>query len=283
MPADPPQHSLPGRKRITCNTCSYYIMVAMDFTTAWDTSFWNATKRRTTSINWPLEVDERLRLLVNLVGAQLRDQVAAQGGLMPTRPPSAAMVLSNILMQLPLEDVAYLGIPPTQQQIDQTKELNEKFDWPAREPWLGRARYRAFVEPRRIHQRAGHKLPEATIFVGHPSPFENPWKARNSGGQWRVHGPNIKPTNCPDKASAYSQAAALYGQWLAGDRRLRGPELDERHDNIIDGIRNLRGFHLACQCPLDMACIADLLLRLANPEEIPRPVEGAKDTEFEGD
>lgn len=255
----------------------------MEFSAAWDDSFWRSTKRRTTSINWPLEVDERLRLLVNLVGAQLRERVTAQEGLMPTRPPSAAMVLSNLLMHLPLDDVAFLGIPPTQQLLDDTKEVNEQFDWPAREPWLGRNRFRTFVVPHRIRQLPDRKLPEATIFVGHPSPFENPWKVRNFGGQWRVHGPKIKPTDCLDQAAAHTQAAALYGQWLAGDRRLRGPELNERHDNIIDGIRNLRGFHLACQCPLDMACIADLLLRMANPEETPRPVESAKDAEPEED
>lgn len=256
-------------------------MGGMDFTSAWDTSFWHAAKRRTTTVNWPLEVDERLRLLVNLVGAQLGEQVKAQGGMMPTRPPSAAMVLSNLLMRLPLEDVAFLGIPPTQQLLDETKEANEKFDWPAREPWLGRSRFRTFVEPRRVHQRSGRKLPEATVFVGHPSPFENPWKVRNTGGQWRVHGPKITPTDCPDKAAAASHAVAVYGQWLAGDRRLRSAELDERHDNIIDGIRNLRGFHLACQCPPDLACIADVLLRLANPEESPRPTDSTNDAESE--
>lgn len=118
--------------------------------------------------------------------------------------------------------------------------------------------------PKRIQRKRirGWKLPESTIYVGRPTKWGNPWSvgdgfvascepacdpARNNG---RVIG------EADAMVSAFvetaQQAVALYeGAWLAT------LPLD-------DICAELAGKDLACWCPLDQPCHADLLLEIAN-------------------
>ena len=100
------------------------------------------------------------------------------------------------------------------------------------------------ARPVRIQRKRikGWKMPPLTIYVGRPTPMSNPVRA----GAWR----------------GYTAAEAVrdYRRWISGDPAVasfgKPPSIDE--------IRALRGFNLACWCPFDKPCHADILLELAN-------------------
>ncbi|MCP5036571.1 MAG: DUF4326 domain-containing protein, partial [Rhodobacteraceae bacterium] len=53
--------------------------------------------------------------------------------------------------------------------------------------------------------------------------------------------------------------------WLNGDRaNWMGEESDQACEKINSDIDQLKGKNLACWCPLDAPCHADVLLELAN-------------------
>ncbi|MFJ8146598.1 DUF4326 domain-containing protein [Streptomyces sp. NPDC096048] len=63
----------------------------------------------------------------------------------------------------------------------------------------------------------------------------------------------------------HAAAAANYRTWLAGSRSdAPTDKADQQRERILAGLHDLRGKDLACTCPLDRACHADYLLRLAN-------------------
>lgn len=95
--------------------------------------------------------------------------------------------------------------------------------------------------PKRIQlsRRKGWRMPANTVRVSRPGPWGNPYRIGD-----------IDPDTgelIPDRA----MAVQLYAQHLT-------PELRAR-------IRTeLKGKNLACWCPLDGPCHADLMLRIAN-------------------
>lgn len=98
-------------------------------------------------------------------------------------------------------------------------------------------------KPIRIQRKRarGWKMPPNTIYVGRPTVWGNPFipGAELIGGE----------------TLTAAKAVDLYRQYLTGDAsaaRLR----DLRHC--------LAGRDLACWCPLDQPCHADVLLELAN-------------------
>lgn len=111
--------------------------------------------------------------------------------------------------------------------------------------------------PQRIQRKrtAGWRMPEGAIYVGRPSRWGNPWVVH-------IHNPSCGPEllACPDyiaddrvDAATKYRHAVLYP--LAGQPPVPTP----------DEIRaELRGRDLACWCPLDQPCHADVLLELAN-------------------
>lgn len=61
-----------------------------------------------------------------------------------------------------------------------------------------------------------------------------------------------------------AQCVALYRHWLEqGNDAVHGVRGDARADLLRD-LPRLRGRDLACWCPLDAPCHADVLLALAN-------------------
>lgn len=118
------------------------------------------------------------------------------------------------------------------------------------------------MTPQRIQlsRRKGWRMPENTVKVCRPGKWGNPfWVSR-----WR------DPKSCValfkdamrgvwDSATSIHLPPAWNGhdcfqEWL----KKIGP--NPRHD----AIRELRGKNLACWCPLDQPCHADVLLELAN-------------------
>ena len=105
--------------------------------------------------------------------------------------------------------------------------------------------------PKRIQRsRAkGSKLPAGVIVVTRPSRFGNPIKIDPRGG------------NQETTASCRSEAATMFGDiyecGMWDDYGLPSP---------AEIKRDLAGKDLACWCPLDKPCHADVLLEIANPE-----------------
>lgn len=95
------------------------------------------------------------------------------------------------------------------------------------------------MTPQRIQLRRtkGWRMPANTISVARPSMWGNPYRV---GGTIKATGRFV-----PDAAAA----VALYR---------------ERAVPLPCDLALLRGKNLACWCPLDQACHADVLLELAN-------------------
>lgn len=74
-------------------------------------------------------------------------------------------------------------------------------------------------------------MPANTIYVGRPSRWGNPWKVQS---------------NCSREEAIRRYEASLTPEFIETTRR------------------ELRGKNLACWCPLDGPCHADVLLRIAN-------------------
>ncbi|AQT81982.1 hypothetical protein B1R94_26065 [Mycolicibacterium litorale] len=107
------------------------------------------------------------------------------------------------------------------------------------------------VQRRRMAGKPG--MPPGAVYVGRPSRWGNPWTAR------------------PGNKNSAAVAAAFFSAWLnfdptpaLGDRA--SGDMVMRRARILNDLWELRGRDLACWCPLDQPCHADVLLELANAE-----------------
>lgn len=112
----------------------------------------------------------------------------------------------------------------------------------------------------------GSKLPDGCVCVDRSTGFGNPFPVAKGTSTsmgvtkpiWRVgtwNGPAMwfKDT----KQDAVALAVEAYRAWIAQPRQ---EALQERAMMV------LRGHNLACWCPLDQPCHADVLLEIANAE-----------------
>ncbi|MEV6313387.1 DUF4326 domain-containing protein [Streptomyces sp. NPDC051840] len=108
-------------------------------------------------------------------------------------------------------------------------------------------------QPARIQRRRskGWRLPENAVIVSRPSRWGNPCKI-SLMQEMGYHDP-------------HAAAAENFSRWLNGSR-FDAPtdEADQRRDRILADLHLLRGKNLACTCPADRTCHADVLLRRAN-------------------
>ena len=104
--------------------------------------------------------------------------------------------------------------------------------------------------PTRIQRKRvkGWLMPPNTIYVGRPSKWANPFTVEKWGREQAVE---MLRTALEGPVNPI-QAAAFMAVW---DKRLT-PE----------AILGLRGKNLACWCPIDQPCHADVLLEVANAE-----------------
>jgi Domain of unknown function (DUF4326) len=95
--------------------------------------------------------------------------------------------------------------------------------------------------PERIQLRRsiGWRKPEGAIVVARPSRWGNPYRI--------------------GEGLSRAEAVELYRQHLAGSPHL-----------VAEARTVLRGYDLACWCPLSEPCHADVLLRLANDCQVRR-------------
>jgi hypothetical protein len=101
--------------------------------------------------------------------------------------------------------------------------------------------------PKRIQRRRtkGWRMPEGTIYVGRPTRWGNIWRVGRDG----------TAQECRDWFETWAEEHAL--EFPAELASLR---------------KQLGGRDLACWCPLDQPCHADVLLELANRSGISLPV-----------
>ena len=104
--------------------------------------------------------------------------------------------------------------------------------------------------PKRIQRQRtrGWKMPPNTVYVGRPTIWGNPFRVSNGDCDHPDCGPKSHP---PLTRQAIVEA---YKNYLPGLLKVQPRHLIDR----------LRGKDLACWCPLDQPCHADVLLEVAN-------------------
>ena len=114
-----------------------------------------------------------------------------------------------------------------------------------------------------MRRTRGWRKPEGAVYVGRPTKWGNPWafgQSKVDGGYWHFDGPwslGILPAET--EAQARAVAVAMFKRYV--DREAPFGVLPTWLD---DDLAELRGHDLACWCPLDQPCHADVLLELAN-------------------
>lgn len=130
------------------------------------------------------------------------------------------------------------------------------------------------TEPRRIQLRRtkGWRLPAGAVIVSRPSRWGNPFTVGAVGVQYggasigpsagRYDPKDVRWCDQPlgDGKLTAVQAVVLYRYSLAGEIDDGDPYCDE----LRSALGSLRGHDLACWCPLDEPCHADVLLEIAN-------------------
>lgn len=130
--------------------------------------------------------------------------------------------------------------------------------------------------PQRVQLRRtrGWRKPPDTVVVARPSKWGNPFRVargedlipldngESPGGEWHLmcsdswtHQDYVVEA-WPTEAEAIAAAVRRFRYWAT--------EAPGHYDNILRHVEVLRGKNLACWCPLDGECHADVLLEIAN-------------------
>lgn len=116
-------------------------------------------------------------------------------------------------------------------------------------------------EPHRVQlsRAKGWRKPENTVVVARPSKWGNPFRIErvecSAGGLcWAVSlGDMIVQQHADSQERARELAVGFFRSWMS----------EEDHHDLPDPAP-LTGKSLACWCPLDQPCHADVLLEIAN-------------------
>ena len=103
--------------------------------------------------------------------------------------------------------------------------------------------------PDRIQRKRtkGWQMPANAIYVGRPTKWGNPWPVTPpSKRHWSVA-----------EEFYYRRAVEAFSLWI---------KYEEQAELLSDIRQELKGKDLACWCPLDQPCHADVLLKIANEE-----------------
>lgn len=104
-------------------------------------------------------------------------------------------------------------------------------------------------------------MPEGAVYVGRPTIYGNPFRITQTDDGWRVSDDNdVVYEDWPTKRSAALHATQLFYTDLTDWLRL------DYQPGLREAVEGLRGKDLACFCPLDFPCHADVLLDLSNRE-----------------
>lgn len=124
------------------------------------------------------------------------------------------------------------------------------------------------MSPQRIQRQRtkGWRMPNGAVYVGRPSRWGNPINIGDLAGQY----PSMSIEQLASMAVAGLRDLVRAGtltlpNWRRADGQ-RGPIT--WHYPLVEVIQaELAGHDLACWCPLDQPCHADVLLELANGGE----------------
>ena len=111
--------------------------------------------------------------------------------------------------------------------------------------------------PVRIQRKRtkGWRMPPNTVYVGRPTIWGNPFE------------PSI-PEDAQSAVAAFrrlfTQPPSLLRHGVLRIHKGNGGRGEGRVSEMKDRLHELRGKNLACWCPLDQPCHADVLLELAN-------------------
>lgn len=112
-------------------------------------------------------------------------------------------------------------------------------------------------QPTRIQLRRtkGWRLPPNTVVVSRPSRWGNPYRVTKIAGMWFVEGRGSGYRVCKvtDSRIAIASSLRLFREFLQDNPAL-----------IEQARTELRGKNLACWCPLDRPCHADVWLEVVN-------------------
>jgi hypothetical protein len=102
-----------------------------------------------------------------------------------------------------------------------------------------------------LSRRKGWRMPPNTVNVARPTKWGNQWKVGEDGDA--------------------AHCVAEYRRLVTGVPCIEWPKSDGAAERAVrftpsdvDALRELRGKNLACWCPLDRQCHADVLLKIAN-------------------
>jgi hypothetical protein len=128
--------------------------------------------------------------------------------------------------------------------------------------------------PQRIQRsrKRGWRMPEGAVYVGRPTKWGNPFKATGAAASFAAVAAGGRGDVARDRAHG---VVCLFVRWLTGapvecdltammaqqEHKAAGSPAPPTPDEIR---RALRGRDLACFCPLDQPCHADVLLEIAN-------------------
>lgn len=110
----------------------------------------------------------------------------------------------------------------------------------------------------------GWRMLEGAVYVGRPTTWGNPFRVYRIDGRWCIVGRSCRiPKESREEAAA--GAVRLYVAYLDNDGSQAGAIRDEGGSFLKQiAPEELRGKQLACWCPLDQPCHADVLAELAN-------------------
>jgi hypothetical protein len=139
--------------------------------------------------------------------------------------------------------------------------------------------------PKRIQRKRskGWRMPENAVYVGRPGAWGNPFhieQLSDAPRWWRVWpAPDGTDDLFATKLEAAKVAVTAYDAWISGGVGANYFSIDAAtyHRGWVKthAREQLGGKDLACWCPLDQPCHADVLLRLANPEHNPNQQEAS--------
>jgi hypothetical protein len=107
----------------------------------------------------------------------------------------------------------------------------------------------------RIQRRRtkGWRMPAGAAYVGRPTVFGNPFTIADA----TADDPDLTV------AQAREKCVRLYRGWLDGEVILSAPALTEQRQAVLDEVHRLARLDLACWCPANEPCHADVLIELA--------------------
>ena len=106
-----------------------------------------------------------------------------------------------------------------------------------------------------LKRTKGWRKPEGAVVVARPTKWGNPFRVEDCIGAGFAETVEQARVVCVD----------AFRSWLTGSGWADGQAVRELRPSYLAAIPELAGHDLACWCPLDQPCHADVLLELANP------------------